>query len=138
MLLIITYVLIAAVLVLLAIDAADLFLVRRQLASLADGAALAAAQAADRAAIYQGDGCYLPLAQGPARADVDAYLAGTADTAVLAVTVAADSRTVTVTLGRRVSLPLRGLLGVIDPRWAHGVPVSAAASARAPYLPGAC
>lgn len=137
MLLILTYVLISTVLVLVAIDAADLFLNRRQLASLADGAALAAAQAVDRAALYTGGGCTLPIDGARAQADVANYLAGVRDTDLVSVSVGAD-RTVTVVVGRRVDLPLRGLLGVIDPRWSAGVPVAVAASARSPYLPASC
>src|SRR3954451_6787334 len=53
--LMIGYTFIAAVLVLVGVDASKVFLARRALASVADSAALAGAQAIDRAAVYRGD-----------------------------------------------------------------------------------
>lgn len=71
-LLVIGYVAIAAVLVVVGIDVSAAFLARRALASVADSAALAGAQAVDRQAYYAGVGagvgCGVALPVDPASA----------------------------------------------------------------------
>jgi uncharacterized membrane protein len=54
-LLVIGYAFLALVLVLVGVDVSAAFLARRQLSSVADAAALTAAQQVDRAAVYAGD-----------------------------------------------------------------------------------
>lgn len=140
LLLLITYCALGVALVFVAIDAAEVFLAQRSLASLADGAALAASQSVDRSAYYTGamTQCRLPLSAAGATATVDAYLtqpdSGAPATVAREISVDPATSTVTVVLTRRVQLPLQGLLGAIEARWAGGVPVSATASARAPFL----
>ena len=136
MLLIIAFIAISLSFVLMAIDAADVFLAQRSLSSLADGAALAAAQGVDRSALYTGPPtCRLPLSPEGAEAAVSAYLSTASaptDLRPIQVSVDAASETVTVTLGQLVQLPMQGLLGSIHARWASGVPISSSASAQAP------
>ena len=55
-LLIIGFVAIAAVLIVIGVDASKVFLAQRALSSAADAAALSASQAVDKAAIYAGTG----------------------------------------------------------------------------------
>jgi uncharacterized membrane protein len=136
LLLVLLYTLVAAGLVVVATDAATVFLHRRALASAADGAALAAMQAADEGAIYTGGaGAVLPVDATAARAMVHGYVvdnrlaARFPDFAVRAV--AADGRSVTVTLASRVRLPFVGVLGA---QYAAGVPIDATARARAPFV----
>src|SRR4051812_50064388 len=83
-LLIIGFVAIAAVLIVIGVDASKVFLAQRALSSAADAAALSASQAVDKAAIYSGTGggCggLLPLddneAAPPAAGAVDDQTAG--------------------------------------------------------------
>lgn len=138
MLLIICYTLLALVLVLVAIDAADTFLVKREMASAADAAALAAAQSVDRTALYAGAGCVLPLDPTAATSAADALLAASEPQAQSAVDIAVGGRTVTVVLFRRVSVPFQGLLGAVQAGWSAGVPVRVSASARAPLTGAGC
>ena len=110
--LVLTIGLVVVVMLLVAVVAAasKLFLTRRSLASVADGAALAAAQDVDLAALYAGQaGATLPLAAERARADAAAYVAramtdtGLTDLRVVSVTVA--GRSVDVTVSARSVLP---------------------------------
>jgi uncharacterized membrane protein len=94
------------------VDASKLFLTRRALAGVADGAALAAAQAVDLPAVYAGETTGEALPLDPATVDeaVTAYLAaagGAGDLQDLTV-VAVDTTgaSVTVTLSARARLPL--------------------------------
>ena len=103
------------------VDASAVFLAHRDLASQADGAALAAAQAVDYEAFYAGEGDVLPL--GDVRDVAAAYVAAHFPATTLAA-VTTDGETVTVTLERRLALPLA------PPGYADGVTVSAAATAR--------
>lgn len=138
MLLMIAYTILALTFVLVAVDAAQVFIAQRRLAALADGAALAAAQAVDRTAFYAGTGCQLPLSASAAGQAASTYLASTDTPSGVGLQVGAVQNTVTVELADRVTLPFQGLLGAIDARWAAGVPVAVAASAAAPLLGPAC
>lgn len=149
-LLIIGFVAIAAVLVIVGIDASKVFLARRALSSAADAAAVAASQAVDRNAIYAGigGGCggLLPLdpdvaAQRAALA-VDDQAAGLHST----FTELADPETsvtgdtVAVHLSGRVAMPFGHILAVLVPGHDDGtVQIDATSHAQAPLtLPGGC
>ena len=97
------------------VDASKLFLTRRALASVADGAALSAAQDVDMVGVYRGTAAgSLPISAPRAVADVTRYVAEAAaqtsltDLHVLAVQV--DATGVTVSLGGRAMLPLVGVV----------------------------
>jgi uncharacterized membrane protein len=113
------------------VDASKLFLTRRALASVADGAALAAAQDVDVGAVYRGTaGGSLPISAPRAVADVTRYVAeaaaqtGLTDLHVLAVQV--DGTGVTVSLGGRAMLPLVGVVTGTD----NGVDITVTARAQ--------
>lgn len=113
-------------LVVVVVDVSAAFLVRRELASQADGAALAAAQRVDLAAYYAGEGSdVLPLADvdDTVRDYVAANFPGTA---VKDVRLTDGGTAVSVTLRTRLDLPLA------PPGFADGVDVTAAATARLP------
>lgn len=149
-LLIIGFVSIALALVLVGIDVSKVFLARRALSSLADGAALAGAQALDRDALYSGAsaGCggSLPIDADLAQQRVDEALDDDADdlrgtfTAVDPGEATVQGGVVTVHLGGDVSLPFAGIIGWLDPRRRDGrVHVDVVAHARAPLtVPGGC
>jgi Flp pilus assembly protein TadG len=108
-LLVIGFAAILLVLVAVVVDASQAVLLRRSLASLADGAALAAVQAASERILYtQGPGATLPLDPAAARAAVVDYLAGTESsiTDLRLVDVAVAQGRVTVVLSAPVDLPL--------------------------------
>ena len=133
LLLIFAYFLIAATLVIVAIDAADVFIARRELSGLADGAATAGAQSADEEVLYSSGlaGTELPLSGASARATVSAYLAGrAADHPFLSLdSLASDGHTVTVAISDTVRLPLLGPLAGALPSGGV-IRISASASAR--------
>ena len=140
--LVIGYVFIAAVLVVIGVDVSKVFLARRALSSVADAAALAAAQAADRTAIYAGDagcGSALPIDPAGAEHEADASLADDVtdlrqtfhDVAPADISVIAG--TVTVHLSGDVRVPFGRVLGLLDPGRGGGlVHVSVTASAQSP------
>lgn len=140
--LVIGYTFIAAVLVVVGVDVSKVFLARRALSSVADAAALAAAQAADRSAIYAGDvGCggVLPLDPTRAEQDVDASLAD--DLVDLRHTfheirpadVSVAAGTVTVHLSGEVKVPFGRVLGLLDPGRSDGLSnVSVTSAAQSP------
>jgi uncharacterized membrane protein len=100
---------IALMLVVVVVDASAVFLARRSLASEADGASIAAAQAVSKPLVYaQGAGARLPLTE------VQAAVAGYAGDPNLQATVEheADGDTVVVTGRRAVNLPFAGVLGI--------------------------
>src|SRR4051812_46422026 len=147
--LVIGYTFIAAVLVLVGVDVSKVFLARRALSSVADAAALTAAQSADRAAIYAGAaGCggVLPIDSAGAAQRVDASLAD--DLPDLRQTFAqpqppdvdVTDGTVTVHLSGDVRVPFGRVLALLDPSRADGrVHVSVTASADSPITaPGGC
>jgi uncharacterized membrane protein len=113
------------------VDASRLFLARRALASLADGAALRGAHDLDTAALYaSGATDVLPLSTTRVRADVVEYVAGQAAangvSGVRVVSLRVVDGTVSVGLSRVETVPVLGtLLGTPG-----GEVVSADASAR--------
>jgi len=147
--LVIGYTFLLAVLVVIGVDVSKVFLARRALSSVADAAALAAAQAGDRAAIYAGAaGCggVLPIDPSAATQQVDASLADdladlrqTFATVQPADVVAADG-TVTVHLAGEVKVPFGQVLTLLDPTRSNGlVHVSVTAAAQSPVTaPGGC
>jgi hypothetical protein len=147
--LIIAFVFFGAVLVVAGIDASKVFLARRALSSVADSAALAAAQSVDRGALYRGDGgCgdLLPLDPDGARSEVAASLAddvpdlqqtfATIDQPDVVVT--AD--TVTVHMSGAVHVPFGSVLSLLHVGGSDGsVDVSVSSSAQSPVTaPGGC
>ncbi len=148
-LLIIGYAAIALVLVVVGIDASAVFLARRGLASAADAAALDAAQAVDRAAVYSGSiggcGATLPIDAPAARERVLADVADDSDDLTHVFRqldqpdVAVDGGTVTVRLTGRAKVPFGRLLGKLLPGHAGGaVEVDVTAHARSPVSSGGC
>jgi len=147
--LIIGYTFLAAVLIVVGVDVSKVFLARRALSSVADAAALAAAQAADRAAVYAGAaGCggVLPIDPAAAAQQVEASLVD--DLADLRQTFAVVGMpvvdvvtgTVTVHLEGDVAVPFGRVLALLDPGRADGrVHVAVTASAESPVTaPGGC
>ncbi|MEO8105959.1 MAG: pilus assembly protein TadG-related protein [Actinomycetes bacterium] len=136
LLLIVGLVVVAALLIAVVTDVSALYLERRDLISAADGAALAGAQAVDEEAIYTRG---LP-AVGPVPLDeeaaeravrdylVDAGIAGPA----LEVQVSTTPTTVSVSLARRVQLPIAS---TITAGASGTAPVSATATARTAVIP---
>lgn len=114
------------------VDSSKLFLTRRGLASLADGAAVAAAQDVDVATIYRSpSGEALPLLAARARADVDAYVRRTApETGLTDVQIVA---TEVVGTDVRVTLTARSMLPLISTATGatDGVLMTVTATARA-------
>lgn len=149
-LLVIGYTAIAAVLVLAGVDVSKVFLARRALASVADSAALAAAQTVDRAALYAGDagGCggLLPIDAAAAADAVAETLDDDADdlrrtfAVVQPPQTSVRNRTVTVHLGGDVAVPFGKVLVLLDPRRPDGrVHVDVVAHAQSPIAaPGGC
>ena len=140
--LVIGYAFIAAVLVVVGVDVSKVFLARRALSSVADAAALAAAQAADRSAIYAGDascGGVLPIDPAGAQLDVESSLADDLPDlrqtfqAVQPADVATSGGTVTVHLSGDVKVPFGRVLGLLSPGRGDGlVHVGVSASAQSP------
>jgi uncharacterized membrane protein len=147
--LIIGYTALAAVVIVLGIDVSKVFLARRALASAADAAALAGAQAADTSAVYDGRalGCGRSLPLDPAQAaDLAAQsVAGsTADLhkvfrAVDSPRAVVDGTTVTVTVRGELSVPLGRVWSWLNPADAGGVVrLSATSHARSPLTGPSC
>ena len=117
---------VAALLAVVVVDASAAFLTRRDLASVADGAALAAAQSVDLDAYYRdGAGQALPL-EPAARTVADYVAAYFPGVQVEDVDLTDGGRVVTVRLSRRLRLPVApGVAG-------GGYPIVATATARLP------
>jgi hypothetical protein len=141
LILVLGYTVIAALLVTVVVNVSQAYLYRRSLLAAADGAALAAANAPDLAAVYRdatgpGPGALLPLSRSGARAAVARYAADARlaerfpGFAVSAV--ATDGATVSVRLRATVPLPL---LNRLSDRYATGYAVGATANARSPLIP---
>ncbi|QWC83939.1 hypothetical protein KLP28_09885 [Nocardioidaceae bacterium] len=113
--LVVGFFLVVATLVAVVVDASAAYLQRQRLANLADGAALAAADAVDLDTLYaQGVGESLPLSDAAAQQQVGAYLARAAtDVEGLDWTVSATGDEVTVQVSGMLDLPL-GVPGVAD------------------------
>mgnify|MGYP001817412203 FL=1 len=127
-LLVIGFAVILLALVAVVVDASQVVLLRRSLSSLADGAALTAAQSLAEGALYSGQAAEtLPLDPAGARSAVSAYLSQAgADVVLVEVTVADD--TVSVALAARADLPL---IGTVTQAF-QGTTVTARAAARSP------
>lgn len=127
-LLVIGFAVILLALVAVVVDASQVVLLRRSLSSLADGAALTAAQSLAEGALYSGQVAdSLPLDPAGARSAVSAYLSQAgADVVLVDVTVADD--TVSVALAARADLPL---IGTVTEAF-QGTTVTARATARSP------
>lgn len=147
--LVIGYAFIAAVLVVAGVDVSKVFLARRALASVADAAALAAAQSVDRTALYLGQGScgdLLPLDADAARQEVaaslDDDLADLHQTyeALQAPDVEITADTVTVRMSGDVHVPFGSVLSLLHVGATDGaVRVGVAASAQSPVsAPGGC
>jgi Flp pilus assembly protein TadG len=137
LLLIMIYTVVAAVLVLAAIDASTVFLERRSLSAAADAAALAGAQGLDRGAYYAGHGNgELAVTDTSVRQAVADYVAETrlpADHRDLTVAASSpDDRSATVHLSSEVRLPFAALLHAIGSPYDGTVTVGVTAHATAP------
>jgi Flp pilus assembly protein TadG len=130
-LLVIGFATILLLLVAVVVDASQAVLLRRSLASLADGAALAAVQAASERSLYtEGPGTTLPLDPPATRAAVADYLRrseGAVDGLRLVEVGVAPGR-VSVTLAAPADLPL---IGTVTGDF-QGTTVTARATATAP------
>ena len=129
--LVIGFAAILLVLVAVVVDASQAVLLRRTLASLADGAALTAAQSLAEEALYtSGAGEALPLDPAAARTAVTDYLrhSPASDIAGLRVAVSVDPTRVSVVLAAPAELPLVNVVTAS----ADGTMVTARATATAP------
>lgn len=146
-LLVIGYVLIASVLIVIGVDVSKVFLAQRSLSSAADAAALAGAQAVDRAAVYRGtvDCTGLPIDPTSATTAVAASL-DDADSALRQTFVSVsepdvqvEGDTVRVRLQGDVTVPLGGVLALLLPDHPGGrVGVTADAAATSALSTPAC
>ena len=105
-----------------AVDVGHAFLVKRQLASIADDAALSGSQAIDLQALHEG---HLQLNPGEARAEAQDTIAANRS---VQGQVNASTGSVTVTVTRRVPTILLGIVGL------HTLTIAAHATA-APRAP---
>ena len=138
LLVIIGYALIAAALIVVAVDVSAVILARRALSALADGTAIAAAQAADEPRLYaRGAGDVLPLVPDGVRAAAATYLerrdAVINYPGLQLVEASTDGTTVTVTLTEDKPLPFLPLVSALTGAFPGGtVRMTATAHARAP------
>lgn len=124
------------------VDLSTVFLAQRALQATADGAALTAAQHVSLAGAYTTEPAeWLPLSDAEVYAAVADYVgepgrapqscrSGTLS--ITAATLDATDRTVSVSLGCTVSLPI---VNVITGSWWRGVPIARHADARLLVLP---
>lgn len=137
-LLILVYTLIAAAMVVVAVDASAFFLTQRGLSGVADGAAVSAAQALDEDVLYAGRAnADLPLDPAGVRAAVAGYLDdhGIATTypTLRVADASTDGETVTVTLTYDKKLPFLTLVSSLTGAFPDGmVRVQVTARARSP------
>lgn len=131
-LLVVGFTAVLLLLVAVVVDVSVVILARRSAASIADGAAIAAAQQIDRTAVYeQGLGPAVVLSPLLVDQEVADYLLRTSENQPgLTLTPSLDvSQTIaTVTATREVTLPFVGWFGV------QAVTVTAVAHARAPVI----
>lgn len=148
-LLLIGYAAVALVLVVVGVDVSAVFLARRALASVADAAALDAAQQVDRTAVYGGalGGCgtALPLDADAARVRATDVVADDAADLRSAfrrldpADVSVDGGTVTVHLSGRAKVPFGRLLAALVPGHDDGaVDIDVTAHARSPVSATGC
>ncbi len=132
-LLIIGYFLISVLLITVVINVSRVLIVRRALHGVADGAAVAAANAVDESSIYQGKLTeHVPLSASAAAEAVAAYVdavgIGAPRYPGFGYAVTTDGTVATVTVECVVVLPL---VNLVSDEWAT-VPITATASARSP------
>ncbi len=138
LLLIAIYALIAAALVVVAVDASAFFLSRRALASLADGAAVAGTRAENAGALYAGGSrTELPLSVDGVRQEVTRYIADrdaiTSYPGLQILDASTDGGTVTVMLSEDKPLPFLPLVSKLTGAFPDGtVRITVVARARAP------
>jgi len=138
-LLIIVYTLVAAAMVIVAVDASAFFLAQRGLSAVADGAAVSAAQALDVDALYAGRaGADLPLDEAGVRVAVASYLAdrelGATYLTLQVIEAGTDGATVTVTLTYDKKLPFLPMVSALTSAFPGGtVRVEVTARARSPF-----
>ena len=146
-LLVIGYTFIAALLIVIGIDVSKVFLAQRALASTADAAALAGAQAVDRAAVYAGTRSCDDLPVDPSAAASAAEEAVGEASATLVQTFATVSppdvrvgaQTVQVRLAGQVRVPFGRVLALLLPDHPDGrVAVDAEAAATTSLTAPAC
>jgi len=137
----IAYTLIAASLVIVAVDASAFFLSRRALAALADGASVAGTHAENAGVLYgTGPGSDLPLDPAGVRAEVAGYLdvrdAVTAYPNLQLLDAATDGHTVTVMLSEDKPLRFLTLVSKLTGAFPGGTArITVRARARAPVTP---
>lgn len=145
--LVLGYTAVAALLVVVGIDASAAFLARRALTAAADDAAVAAAGSVDTTAIYAGGlrcGQPLPLDPGRAQAAAQASIASDIDlrrgfSDVAAPATGVSGATVSVALTARARLPLGSVIGLLDPGARDGVLIHVTSHADSPTVaPGGC
>jgi uncharacterized membrane protein len=132
--LMIGFLVLAAMLVVVVVNLSRVFLQDRSLTAAADGAALAAVQAVDESVVYGGAlGESLPLDSSTVDEQVRDYVAAAGLTerfdGFTVVETRVDGASVVVVLAANVDLPF---VGVVSDRWANGVPIAAEARATAP------
>jgi uncharacterized membrane protein len=146
-LLVIGYTFIAAVLVVVGVDVSKVFLAQRALSSAADSAALAGAQAVDRAAVYAGaaDCTGLPIDAVSAHHAVEAALSDAGDSlrgtfvSLSDPDVQVEAGRVQVRLHGQVTVPFGRVLTTLLPDHSGGrVDVSADAAASSALSSPAC
>jgi uncharacterized membrane protein len=140
-LLVVFFALIIAALITVVVDTSTVFLAERQMQSLADGAAAAAAQRADVGAIYEGSATdTLPLSLQEVSTAVAGYFDEPAHRphechgTEQVVSAQTDGRTVTVHLRCQVPLPF---VNVVSQLWSDGVTIDVVANAQAVIRPAA-
>jgi hypothetical protein len=141
-LLVLGYTLIALVLVSVVVGASAVHLTRHRLQTLADGAALDAADALDRSRFYSGGAVAgpapVPVSDATVRAEASAFLAASgagqrfSQLTLAGPTDTPDGLTARVSLSARARLPL--VTSVLAP-WARGITVTVTASARSADQP---
>jgi uncharacterized membrane protein len=146
-LLVIGYTLIAAVLIVVGVDVSKIFLAQRALSSAADAAALAGAQAVDRAAIYTGgaDCSDLPVDASSAEEAVSDSVRDAVDNlrpafvSLSEPAVDVDAGTVHVQLRGQVNVPFGRVLAMLLPDHPDGrVAVTASSAAASALTSPAC
>ena len=123
---------VVALMCVVVVDASAAYLRRQQLGSLADGAALAAADGAQGRGVYEGGlGEYAEVDPSAARASVEQYLSSVGAAGEhpgLVATVHTDGTRVTVTLQAPLKLPIS------PPGWGDTTVVTGSASALVPVV----
>jgi hypothetical protein len=139
LILLLGYVVIAVTLVFVAVDITAVHLARTQLLDACDAAALDAADAADRTALYQhGVTAAVPLTDATVRSAASGYLASYVaparieDVQLTAATGTPDGRTAVVELTATARLPL---LGPVVRAWSGGITITVRSQARADIDP---